>query len=112
LAAVSSPDVRFAPESDRLLLRREVTLWANNDISHCGKLPAISAQLIDVRRGVPDRSKYRQAAELAAADIEGHSEAAEYGQPRRLNGMPVDGSEVSLPFSSEMVANAEREIME
>jgi hypothetical protein len=30
-------------------------------------------------RGVPDRGQYRQAAKRAAADIEGHSEAAKFG---------------------------------
>jgi hypothetical protein len=34
-------------------------------------------------------SKHRQAAERAAADIEGHSTAAEYGQPRRLSARPM-----------------------
>ena len=36
------------------------------------------------RRGVPDRGEHRQAAERAAADIEGYSPAAEHGQPGRL----------------------------
>jgi hypothetical protein len=31
------------------------------------------------KRGVPDRGEHRQAAERAAADIKGHSEAAELG---------------------------------
>jgi hypothetical protein len=35
------------------------------------------------RRGIPDRSQHRQAAERAAADIEGHSTAAELGKPGR-----------------------------
>jgi hypothetical protein len=30
---------------------------------------------------VPYRGEHRQAAERAAADIEGHSEAAKFGQP-------------------------------
>jgi hypothetical protein len=33
------------------------------------------------RRGIPYRGEHRQAAERAAADIEGRSEAAEHGQP-------------------------------
>jgi hypothetical protein len=32
------------------------------------------------RRGVLDRGEHRQAAKRAAADIEGHSAAAEYGK--------------------------------
>jgi hypothetical protein len=32
------------------------------------------------RRGAADRGEHRQAAERAAADIEGHSAAAEFGQ--------------------------------
>jgi hypothetical protein len=31
---VPAVNVRYAPESDRLLHRREMTRWANNDISH------------------------------------------------------------------------------
>ena len=31
--------------------------------------------------GIPYRGEYRQAAKRAAADIEGHSEAAKFGQP-------------------------------
>jgi len=34
--------------------------------------------------GVPDRGEHRQAAKRAAADIEGHSQAAKFGQPGRL----------------------------
>jgi hypothetical protein len=34
------------------------------------------------RRGIPDRGEHRQAANGAAADIERHSEAAAFGQPR------------------------------
>jgi hypothetical protein len=41
------------------------------------------------RRGVPHRGEHRQAAERAATDIEGHSAAAELGQPRRLSGHEV-----------------------
>jgi hypothetical protein len=58
---------------------------AISDISHCGKLPAISGQSTDARRGVPYRGEHCQAAQRAAADIEGHSTAAELGQPRRLS---------------------------
>jgi hypothetical protein len=36
------------------------------------------------RRGIPYRGEHRQAAERAAADLEGHSAAAKYGQPGRL----------------------------
>ena len=39
------------------------------------------ARLTRKRRGVPHRGEHRQAAKRAAADIEGHSEAAEHGQP-------------------------------
>jgi hypothetical protein len=42
-----------------------------------------SAKLL-TRRGVPHRSEHRQAAKRTAADIEGHSAAAELGQPGRL----------------------------
>ena len=41
----------------------------------------------------PDRREHRQAAERAATDIEGHSEAAEYGQPRRLMSRPAPAGE-------------------
>jgi hypothetical protein len=34
--------------------------------------------------GIPYRGEHCQAAKRATADIEGHSEAAEYSQPRRL----------------------------
>jgi hypothetical protein len=59
-----------------LLRCREMTLWAISDISHCGKLPAISGQFTDVRRGIPYRGEHCQGAKRAAADIEGHSKAA------------------------------------
>ena len=36
-------------------------------------------------RGVPDRGEHRQATKRAAADIEGHSEAAKFSQPGRLS---------------------------
>jgi hypothetical protein len=52
-----------------------------SDISHCGKLPAISGQFTDAPRGIPYRCEYCQAAKCAAADIEGHSAAAKFGQP-------------------------------
>jgi hypothetical protein len=38
-----------------------------------------------MRRGVPYRGEHCQADKRAAADIEGHSEAAKFGQPGRLN---------------------------
>jgi hypothetical protein len=66
------------PVSDRNAAPHYVTLCANNDISHCGKPLAISAQLTDVRRGVPCCGEHRQAAKRAAADIEGHSATAEH----------------------------------
>jgi hypothetical protein len=44
-----------------------------------GSKPAIA------RRGVPYRGEHRKAAERAAADIEGHSAAAKFGQPERLS---------------------------
>ena len=37
------------------------------------------------RRGIPNRGEHRQAAKRAAADIEGHSATAKFGQPRRLS---------------------------
>jgi hypothetical protein len=37
------------------------------------------------RVSVPDRGEHRQAAERAAADIEGHSKAAKFGQSGRLS---------------------------
>jgi hypothetical protein len=36
--------------------------------------------------GIPCRGYHRQAAKRAAADIEGHSEAAKFGQSGRLSG--------------------------
>jgi hypothetical protein len=57
----------------------ELTQRVKSDISHCGILPAISGQSADARRGVPYRGEHRQAAERAAADIEGHSTAAKFG---------------------------------
>jgi hypothetical protein len=38
-----------------------------------------------VRRGILYRGEHRQAAKRAAADIEGHSTAAKFGQPGRLS---------------------------
>jgi hypothetical protein len=32
-----SRDVRFSPENGQIAAPHEVTLWANIDISHCGK---------------------------------------------------------------------------
>ena len=40
-------------------------------------------------RGVPDRREHRQAAEGPAADLEGHSAAAELGEPGRLRAAPL-----------------------
>jgi hypothetical protein len=40
--------------------------------------------------GIPYRGEHRQAAEHVAADIKRHSEAAKFGQPRRLSAS-VDG---------------------
>jgi len=70
-----------------LLHRHEVTLSAKSDISHRGKLPATGSQSTDVRGGVPYRDEHRRAAESAAADIEGHSEAAKFRQPEQLSGI-------------------------
>lgn len=56
-----------------------------SDISHCGKLPAISSRSTDARRGIPFRGERRQAAKRAPADIERHSAAAKFGQPGRLS---------------------------
>ena len=33
----ASVDVRFAPESDRLLRCHKTPLWANNGLTHCSK---------------------------------------------------------------------------
>ena len=41
----------------------------------------------DARRGVPYRGEYRKAAKRAAADFEGHSAAAEFGQSGGLSGL-------------------------
>src|SRR5271154_5968397 len=57
---------------------------AKSDISRCGKLPTISGQPTDARRGIPYPGEHRQAAKRAAADIEGHSTAAKFSQPERL----------------------------
>src|SRR3984957_13269454 len=51
------------------------------------------------RRGILDRGEHRQAAERAAADIEGHSEAAKFSEPARLIQTPrrnrsIDGGVV------------------
>jgi hypothetical protein len=50
-------------------------------ISHCGKLPAISGQSTAARRGIPYRGEHCQAPKRIAADIEGHSPTAKFGQP-------------------------------
>ena len=44
-----------------------------------------SREAAHARRGIPDRGEHRQAAKRAAADIEGHSAAAKFGQPGRLS---------------------------
>ncbi len=44
-----------------------------------------TSPVADARRGVPHRGEHRQAAKRAAADIEGHSAAAKFSQPRRLS---------------------------
>ena len=46
---------------------------------------ALKCKAAHARRGILDRSEHRQAAECAAADIEGHPEAAEYSEPGRLS---------------------------
>src|ERR1700687_5701886 len=38
----------------------------------------------DARRGIPDRGEHCEAAERAAADFEGHPEAAKFSEPGRL----------------------------
>ena len=40
------------------------------------------------RSTIPDRCEHRQDAKRAAADIEGHSEAAKFGKPGRLSAPP------------------------
>jgi hypothetical protein len=45
------------------------------------KLPAIKRKAAHARRGIPYRGERRQAAKRAAADIEGHSTAATFGEP-------------------------------
>ena len=53
------------------------------------------------RRGVPYRGEHCQAAKRAAADIEGHSATAQFGQPRRLIGSaPVVRTRLLRPFIS------------
>jgi hypothetical protein len=42
------------------------------------------AKLLTRDEAFPDRGEHRQAAKRAAADIEGHSPAAELGQPRLI----------------------------
>jgi hypothetical protein len=46
---------------------------------------ALNCEAAHARRGVPYRGKHCQAAERAAADIEGHPAAAKFGQPGRLS---------------------------
>ena len=43
--------------------------------------PALKREAAHARRGFPDRGQHRQAAERAAADIEGHSAATKFGEP-------------------------------
>ena len=57
------------------LHRRDILVWVG---AGCDVTP---------RLGAPDRIEHRQTAERAAADIEGHSETAEFGQPGRLRGV-------------------------
>jgi hypothetical protein len=45
---------------------------------HATKIPRRNSA---ARRGVPSRGEHCQAAERAAADIEGHPAAAEFSQP-------------------------------
>jgi hypothetical protein len=54
--------------------------YDSDDGHEVGRLGAAIA-----RRAVPYRGEHRQATERAPADIEGHSEAAEYGELRRLS---------------------------
>jgi hypothetical protein len=81
-AAPSSLEVRSAPECCRESKPLACPLRAMSDISHCGKLPAISGQFTDAPRGIPYRGEHCQTAKCAAADIEGHSAAAKFGQSR------------------------------
>ena len=46
---------------------------------------AVVDEVAVARRGFPYRGEHRQAAERAASDIEGHSEAAKFSQPGRLS---------------------------
>jgi hypothetical protein len=50
--------------------------------------PAIEREAAHAGRGVPNRGEHRQAAERAAADIEGHPAAAKFSQPGRLSAEP------------------------
>jgi hypothetical protein len=58
---------------------------ARNGEACCAQASASGATItrpaVNARRGVPYRGEHRQAAKRAAADIEGHSTAAEVGQP-------------------------------
>jgi hypothetical protein len=74
-------------------LQRINLRWRNDAMGH--QLPrrllvcaAVMAPITDTKAddwgGCRDRGELHQAAERAAADIEGHSEAAEFGQPGRL----------------------------
>ena len=63
-------DGRYTPNNGHLVAAQYLSLRANNDISHCGKLPAISGQSTDVRRGIPYGGELYQVAERAAADVE------------------------------------------
>jgi hypothetical protein len=84
---------------------------AISDISHCAKRPAISGQSTDARRGILDRAEHLQAAQRAAADIEGHSKAVKYGQPRRLSAR-ADGRQTLNPskLSVDSAKSSERDV--
>jgi hypothetical protein len=46
-------------------------------VRKCGPKAPIIGEAADARRGIPYRGEHCQAAQRAASDIEGHSEAAE-----------------------------------
>jgi hypothetical protein len=64
------------------------------------------------RRGIPHRGEHCQIAKRAAADIEGHSAAAELGQPERLSARvndrrfaPNSGHSVAAQYRSRLAPN-------
>jgi hypothetical protein len=57
--------------------------WGDQASTHGEIMPAQRER--QSGRGVPDRGEHCQATKRAAANIEGHSEAAKHGQPGRLS---------------------------